>query len=124
MNQSFHLTPDTTVILYVLEHILLFIMDYLKRFVDKRNRNLVPLAEYSDQEPETASTKEDGEDETLLYSPTGFPQARGKQWTRYICTSALIICVMVCCFAGGFLLRGATQPRLWNFDHYDIRKCQ
>ncbi|ROW15172.1 hypothetical protein VPNG_03016 [Cytospora leucostoma] len=27
---------------------------------------------------------------------------------------------MVCCFAGGFVLRDLTQPRLWNFDHYDI----
>lgn len=98
------------------------IMDYLKRFIDKRDRALIPSVEYSDKEPSAAPSEENDEDETLLYPQRKLSQSRRKRWTRYICTSALVISTMVCCFAGGFLLKGATQPRVWNFDHYDIRR--
>lgn len=97
-------------------------MEYLKRFADRRNRNLVPDTGYFDKEPDVAPSEENGEDETLLYPQTEVPRSQHKHWVRYICTAALITLVMACCFLGGFLLKGMTQPRLWNFDNYDTRK--
>lgn len=92
--------------------------------MDKRGRELVPSTQVNDKETETRHSEENDEDETLLYTHGGFSQARKKSWTQRLCTAALIIGSMVCCFAGGFLVRDLKQPRLWNFDSYETRKCK
>lgn len=92
--------------------------------MDKRGRTLIPSTQLADKEPETRHSGENDEDESLLYSQEVRAQEQGKSWRRKFLTAVLIVGSMVCCFAGGFLVRDLGQPRLWNFDSYETRKCQ
>jgi len=99
------------------------IMDFWKRAMDKRGRTVIPSTQLADKEPETRPSEENEEDESLLYAHEGRPREK-KSWRRKILTAVLIVGSMVCCFAGGFLVRDLGQPRLWNFDRYETRKHQ
>ena len=99
-------------------------MNLWKRAMDKQGTALVPSTEIADKEPEARASEEDDEDESLLYSHGGRPQELQKSRARKITTAVLIVGSMVCCFAGGFLVRGLGQARLWNFDRYETRKHQ
>lgn len=92
--------------------------------MDKRGRALVPTTELADKEPEARASEENDEDEALLYSQEPHSPKRQKSWTRNILTAVAVVGSMVCCFAGGFLVRDLSQPRLWNFDRYETRKHQ
>ncbi|KAI3394957.1 hypothetical protein diail_2064 [Diaporthe ilicicola] len=94
-------------------------MNFLRRAMDKRGRELVPSTQFTDKEPEARSSEDNEEDDTLLHSHELVSRARKRSWARRTCTAALIIGSMICCFAGGFLLRDLSQPRLWNFDRYE-----
>lgn len=90
--------------------------------MDRRGRSVVPSTQPADKEPEARSSEENDEDESLLYSQGGRPQERNKSLSRKIWTAVLVVGAMVCCFAGGFMVRDLTLPLVWNFDNYETRK--
>lgn len=92
--------------------------------MDKRGRTLVPSTQTADKEPEPRQSEENDEDESLLYSQGRRLQEQRMSWKRKLLIAVLIVGSMVCCFAGGFLVRDLGQPRLWNFDSYETRKQQ
>jgi hypothetical protein len=89
--------------------------------MDKRGRTFTPSTQLADKKPETRPSEENDEDESLLYAHEGRLREK-KSWRLKTLTAVLIVGSMVCCFAGGFLVRDLGQPRLWNFDRYETRK--
>lgn len=99
-------------------------MDFWKRATDKSRRELIPSMELADKEPEARPSEENDEDESLLYSHGARSQERKKSLSRKILTALVVVGVMLCCFAGGFMARDLTLPLVWNFDSYETRKHQ
>lgn len=92
--------------------------------MDRRGRSVVPSTQLADKEPEARTSEENDEDESLLYSHGSRSQDRKTTLSRKIWTAVLVVGAMVCCFAGGFMVRDLTLPVVWNFDNYETRKHQ